>query len=189
MAGTVGKAGANLYINSIKEGGSTRYFVGVEGSLQDFAKTGDAAAGLADVIGAKAVVEFGVTDNALPGAGAGQAANTYAPGEIGNQNVRILVNPKLASEFGQGMSLMMRSKWDNGLLRSMTPGIAAWHEMGHAWAMWQDMNARSIGIIAADPSRALGQGPAVQRAVDWENRIRQDLYGPFGPNNARRISH
>jgi hypothetical protein len=26
--------------------------------------------------------------------------------------------------------------------------------------MWQDMNARSNGVISPDPSRALGQGPA-----------------------------
>src|SRR5580704_13850803 len=123
------------------------------------------------MIGAKPVVEFGVTDHTLPGAGAGQPAYTYAPSEIGNQNVRILLNPKLVSEFDQGMTPLMRSKWDNGILRSMTSGIAAWHEMGHAWAMWQDMNARTMGVISPDPSRALGQGPAVQRAIDWENRI------------------
>ncbi len=47
LAGTVGKAGENLYINSIKDGDNTRYFVRVKGSLMDFAKKGDAAAGLA----------------------------------------------------------------------------------------------------------------------------------------------
>ena len=113
---------------------------------------------------------------------------TFGRARVRNQNVRILVNPKLAAEFGQGMSRMMRAKWDDGLLRSMTPGIAAWHEMGHAWAMWQDMNARALGVISPS-DRGLGQGPAVQKALDWENRIRQDLYGPLGPNNARRVLH
>ncbi|MEQ1884401.1 MAG: RHS repeat-associated core domain-containing protein [Bryobacteraceae bacterium] len=191
LADSVGeKAGNKLYINEVKDGKNTRYFVGVQGSLSDFAKIGDAAKRMADFVGAKQVVEFGLTDQALPGAGAGQAANTYAPGEIGNQNVRILLNPKLAAELNP--TGLMRQKWNSGILRSMTPQIAAWHELGHAWAMWQDMNARSMpaaGIIAPDMSRGLGMGGAVQKANDFENRIRQDLYGPLGPNNARRIFH
>jgi len=192
LADSVGeKAGNKLYINDVKDGKNTRYFVGVQGSLSDFAKMGDAAKGLGDVVGAKQVVEFGLTDQALPGKGAGEAAYTYAPGEIGNQNPRVLVNPQLASNLNT--TGLMRLKWDsNAILRSMTPQIAAWHELGHAWAMWQDMNARSMpaaGIIGPDMSRGLGQGGAVQKAIDFENRIRQDLYGPLGPNNARRIYH
>jgi RHS repeat-associated protein len=189
LASSVGKAGANLYINSVKDGDNTRYFVGVNGSLNDFAKMGSGAAGLADVIGAKPVVEFGITDGALPGKGQREAAYTYAPGEIGNQNVRVLVNPGKVNDASIAFSTngLLRNKFDSGVLRDTTPAIAAFHEFGHVWSMWQDIQARGSAIPGASGIE-IGTASG-QRALQWENRIRESLYGPLGPNNARRIQH
>jgi hypothetical protein len=55
----------------------------------------------------------------------------------------------------------------------MTPSIATWHEFGHAWGV---LNGR----------RMAETGP---ESVDWENIMRQVVYGPFGPKNARRLFH
>ena len=49
----------------------------------------------------------------------------------------------------------------------------AWHEFGHAWA---SINGRSLD--RSNPE-----------AFQWENRMREQLYGPLGPNNARRLKH
>lgn len=48
-----------------------------------------------------------------------------------------------------------------------------WHEFGHAWGY---INGR-VG------------GPSNKESLDWENRMRQQVYGPLGPNNAPRIAH
>jgi hypothetical protein len=49
----------------------------------------------------------------------------------------------------------------------------AWHEFGHAW-----------GCIKGRPLDHTND-----EADAWENRMREQLYGPLGPNNAPRIAH
>ena len=62
-------------------------------------------------------------------------------------------------------------------VRDVTTLIAVWHEFGHAfghlkrWKIFQGMG--------------LPNGPA----LDWENRMREHLYGPLGEDNAKRIGH
>ena len=54
--------------------------------------------------------------------------------------------------------------------------------------MWQNINAAQNGVIPG----ANGIDPRLNtssEAVRWENRMRQQLYGPFGPNNAERKVH
>jgi RHS repeat-associated protein len=190
-SGVSKEAASHLRIDAVKENGEMHYYVGVDNGLGNFSKMGDTASDLAKMIGAKPTVEFGVTDKALPGKGAGEAAYTYAPGEIGNQNVRVLVNPAEVNNASVTFStnMIQRSKFASGMLRDLTTVGAAWHEFGHAWAMWMDMQARQ-SIIPGASGMGIGTGPgAIQRALDWENRMRQQLYGPIGPRNAKRIRH
>jgi hypothetical protein len=73
-------------------------------------------------------------------------------------------------------------------IRETTTGVAMWHEFGHAWKMWQNIRAASAGTIPG----AIGIHPAQRtsdEALRWENRMRQQIYGPLGPNNARRVKH
>jgi hypothetical protein len=49
----------------------------------------------------------------------------------------------------------------------------AWHEFGHAW-----------GHINGRPADRTNP-----EAVQWENRMREQLYGPLGLNNAPRNAH
>jgi hypothetical protein len=49
----------------------------------------------------------------------------------------------------------------------------AWHEFGHAWG---SINGRSLDRTNPE-------------ALAWENRMRKQLYGPIGPNNAPRVAH
>jgi hypothetical protein len=55
----------------------------------------------------------------------------------------------------------------------MTPEIMTWHELGHGWA--------TIHGRADEKSH--------KEADVWENRMRQQVYGPLGPDNAPRINH
>ena len=48
--------------------------------------------------------------------------------------------------------------------------IATWHEFGHAWG----------NIHGRHDHRSDNE------AVAWENRMRKQVYGPLGPNNAGR---
>ena len=125
-----------------------RYFVGIIGEAADFTALGDAASDLGDLIGADPVVEFGVTDQALPGRGKDEAAYTYAPGEIGNENVRVLVNPAKVSATNRFFRTPFgQMRFGSGTVRSMTMPVAIWHEFGHAWRMWQSARAKSFGVI------------------------------------------
>lgn len=183
-------AAERLYINEVKDGGKTRYFIGIKGDIGDFEKLSSGAKDLGELVGAKQVVEFEVTDKELPGNGAGQGAYTYKPGEIGNANPRVVVNPQaVANDDAKFQTIpMLRWKFGDGILHDLTTGIAAWHEFGHAWKMWQNINAAANGVIPG----ARGIDPALNtanEALRWENRMRQQVYGPLGPNNAPRNVH
>jgi RHS repeat-associated protein len=178
----VGKdAGANLYINEVKDGDKTRYFVGIKGNVGDFMKMGDAAHDLANLVQDKQVVEFGLTNQNLAKYG---GAVTYDPGEVGNQNVRVLVNSGQAYVADQnlGFTVLGTNKFKGQdpkqydplwRIRSMTPEIMTWHELGHGWG---GIHGRTDGASNSE-------------ANAWENRMRQQVYGPLGPENAPRISH
>jgi hypothetical protein len=49
----------------------------------------------------------------------------------------------------------------------------AWHEFGHAWG---NINGRPLDRTNPE-------------SLAWENRMREQLYGPIGPNNAPRVAH
>src|SRR5262249_31727673 len=139
---------------------------------------------LGNLVQDKRVVEFGLTNQNLSRFG---GAATFGIGEYKaadgsrNQNIRVLVNPDevddTASFFcctalgqtrfaGQGAN----PPWD---IRPLTTGITIWHEFGHAWAGMHG-NSREIGPETFDEAHA------------WENRMREQVYGPIGPNNAPR---
>jgi hypothetical protein len=119
------RAESRLRIDSVMENGKTHYYVGVDDGLKTFSKMGEAASDLANLIGAKPTVEFGLTNGVLPGKGAGEAAYSYAPGEIGNQNVRILLNPAEVNNARVTMStnIIQRAKFSTGLLRDLTRAL------------------------------------------------------------------
>ena len=156
-----------------------RHFVGISGDVGDFMKSSDTAHDLANLVENKKVVEFGLTSKDLSEQG---GAVTYNPGEKGNLNTRVLVNP---SQLGVADDrLSPRSLW--GFLRwagqreqppwtvnPFTPAIATWHEFGHAW-----------GLINGRPMEDTNS-----EAIGWENQMRQQTYGPLGPANAKRILH
>jgi hypothetical protein len=78
-----------------------------------------------------------------------EGAHTYAPREIGNANPRVLVNPSAVasgSNFFRG-AVFMGSRFGPGKIPDTTTGIAAFHEFGHAWTMWQNINAAGNGVI------------------------------------------
>lgn len=72
----------------MKDGDHTRYFVGIKGDVGDFMKSSDTAHDLANLVQDKQVAEFGLTSQDLSRKG---GALTYEKGEVGNQNVRVLV--------------------------------------------------------------------------------------------------
>jgi len=172
-------AGQRLYINTVGEGKDARYFVGIQGNVGDFMRLGDAAHNLANLVVHQSVVEFGLTGENLARAG---GAETLEPGERGNANTRVLVNPDqldianarlspatlLGSVRFEGQSV--NPPWT---VNPINVEIAAWHEFGHAWGV---MNGR--GMKRTNPE-----------ALDWENQMRAVMYGPLGPLNARRIGH
>lgn len=85
---SIGQLGSRLYINEVKNGGATRYFVGIRGDFGDFARAGGAAHNLANVVAHQNVVKFGLTSQNLARWG---GAATFEPGEAGNnQNTRCL---------------------------------------------------------------------------------------------------
>jgi RHS repeat-associated protein len=176
---SVGAAGSRLYINEVKEGDKTRYFVGINGSVGDFKKLSSTAGGLASLIGDKRVVEFGLTSNDLSRQG---GAVTYEPGEVENQNVRVLINPNqvdVANRVLNPNSLLGATRfggWDQNprwVINPFTAEINTWHEFGHAW-----------GFIHGKPMSETSPD-----ALRWENRMRQMTYGPIGPSNAPRVVH
>jgi len=173
-------AASRLYINEVKDGDNTRYFVGIKGDVGDFMKLGDTSHDLTNLVQDKQVVEFGLTKSDLSQWG---GAVTYAPGEAPggtNQNVRVLVNTEQAVDLAS--TILERTVLGAGRMggqnerppwriRDMTEGIAVWHEFGHGWGY----------IHGRTGSRSN------QEAVDWENRMRKQVYGPIGPNNAPRV--
>jgi RHS repeat-associated protein len=163
-----------LYIDRV----DGRYFVGIIGDVGDFMRLNKAAHALANLVLHQQVVEFQVTTKSLAREG---GSYTYEPGETGNPNTRVLVNPQqviwtwlptvpLTQRYFEGQNEAPR--W---IIRNMTPGIAAWHELGHAWG---NINGRSIK-----------GGETAQESVDWENLMRGMRYGPLGPRNAPRRWH
>jgi hypothetical protein len=135
---------------------------------------------LANLVGDKQVVEFGLTDKNLAYYG---GAVTYEKGEDHgqNQNVRVLVNPNQMdiANSNLGQTILGQAKFAGQLnnppwkIRDITTGIATWHEFGHGWGM---IHGR------------LG-GQSNLEANAWENRMRQQVYGPLGPDNAKRVNH
>jgi hypothetical protein len=172
-------AASRLYINEVKDGTKTRYFVGIKGDAGDFGKMGDAAQGLASLVQHNRVVEFGLTSQNLARFG---GAVTYEPGEAGNPNTRVLANPGQMDITNYNLSpnsVLGASRWEgqnlrpSWIVRNFNPEIAAWHEFGHAWGY---INGRPMSQTNAE-------------ALRWENQMRQRFYGPLGPYNARRIRH
>lgn len=173
------KAASNLYINEVKDGDKTRYFVGIKGDVGDFMKMGATSHDLANLVENKNVVEFGLTSKDLSGQG---GAVTYEKGEVGNQNVRVLVNPDQASVANTVLNpntLLGASRWGGQnqdprwRVNPFTGEVMAWHEFGHAWGY---INGRPLDHTNPE-------------ADAWENRMREQLYGPIGPNNAPRVAH
>jgi RHS repeat-associated protein len=140
---------------------------------------------LVSLINNPRIVEFGLTSRDLSGWG---GAATFKPGQDGdNKNIRVLVNPnqmtlatdRLAIKNARDVTQAMR--WEGygaNKVRPVTSEIATWHEFGHAWrymnrwfTQWRDMSGTN------------------KEALRWENRMRERLYGEFGPNNARRRYH
>ena len=172
-------AASRLYINTINEGGKSRYFLGIKGDTGSFMKLSDTAKDLGNLVGHKSVVEFGLTSQNLANFG---GAVTYEKGEKGNQNVRVLVNPDQMDITNRNLSpgtILGASRWEGQGVRpkwnvnAFTSGVAAWHEFGHAWGF---MNGRPGSQTNTE-------------SLEWENRMRQQVYGPLGPRNAKRVRH
>ena len=173
------QAGSRLYINEVKDGNKTRYFVGIKGDAGHLAKMGGAAQNLANLVQHKRVVEFGLTSQNLARFG---GAVTFEPGEAGNQNSRVLVNPNQINITNYNLSpnsVLGASRWEgqnlrpSWVVRNFNPEISTWHELGHAWGY---INGRPMSQTNAE-------------ALGWENQMRERFYGPLGPYNARRIRH
>src|ERR1051326_4600690 len=172
------EAATHLQIEERKQGKDTHYFVGIEGDVADFRKLGATANDLANLVTNKNTVEFGLTSQDLSSLG---GAVTYEKGEIGNANVRVLVNPDqmyAANRVLDSSTILGASRWQGAFDKPawypqpFTPAIAAWHEFGHAWADINGAESQTNWV-----------------ALVWENRMRAQLYGPLGPRNAPRIRH
>ena len=174
--GIVGNVGSQLMIFQDKKS----FFLEIDGKVDDFINSSEIASDLYKLIDSKETIEFGITDRDLSGKG---GAVTFAPGKDGNnENVRVLVNPKQVSIGDRNLRFtpIGGQKWEGYRetppwnVRPLTPEIATWHEFGHASRYtpgqkdWSKTN---------------------QEALDWENRMRQQLYGPLGPRNAPRRIH
>jgi RHS repeat-associated protein len=169
----VGDAGEFLYINELEIEGKKRYFVGIRGDVGRFMRFNEGAHTLANLIGHQSIVEFQLTDQNL---GRWGGAVTAEPGELGNVNTRVLVNPSQViwslNPMVPATSLKIAGQdtspaW---IIRNMTPNIATWHEFGHAW-----------GVINGRPMQRTN--------AEWENLMRAQRYGPIGPKNAPRRIH
>ena len=152
---------------------NTEYVVKIKGNIGDFIKMSETAHDLGNLVANKSTVEFGLTSKDLSNLG---GAATYEKGEIGNANVRVLVNPKqirIADSQMNPNSVFGAQFCEKEIVNPFTPGVAAWHEFGHAWGY---INGR---IGAARNSESF----------QWENRMREQLHGPHCPNRARRAKH
>lgn len=174
------EAAQQLQPDSRQDGDQTIYFVKITGDEQAFRAASPAANDIADLITMNESIEFGVTDQNLPGkGGTTSGAYTYRVGEIGNNNVRVLVNPTQVSNSDHinRKTIGFRWKFQNypnskyNWIRAMTTGTAIWHEFGHAKALVRNM-----------PDH---QGESLK----WENRMRKQTYGPLGEKNRPRVKH
>ncbi|MDR3712328.1 MAG: RHS repeat-associated core domain-containing protein [Puia sp.] len=160
--------------SEVDKDGNTHYFVGIKGDVGDFMKISDTAHDLANLASDKVpTVEFGLTKRDLSSEG---GAATFAIGaDGGNKNVRVLINPSElpdTSYFFQYSPLgQMRFGLPSSGIQPLTVGVTAWHEFGHAW-----------GYIHG----RVGE-PSYSEARAWENRMRQQVYGPLGPHNEPRV--
>ena len=174
------KAASNLYINEVRDGDKTRYFVGIKGDVGEFMKNGETSHDLANLVQNKNIVQFGLTSNDLSRFG---GAVTYEIGENEkNEHPQVFVNPdqaNVANTVLNSSSVLGASRFGGQLqdprwrVNPFTPGIMAWHEFGHVWGY---INGRSLDRTNPE-------------AFAWENRMREQLYGPIGPNNAPRVAH
>ena len=157
-----------------------KFILELAGNVDDFRKSSESADALYKLIDQKEIIEFGITDQDLSKTG---GAATFAPGKNGNnENVRILVNPKQTAIGDTNLRSTPRGivKWEGYRdtpqwnARRLTTEISIWHEFGHATKYtpgqkdWSKTNTE---------------------AIEWENRMRQQIYGPLGPNNAPRKVH
>ena len=169
------KVASRVGVTAVKDGKNTHFMVTIKGDVGDFIKAGDTAHDLANLVGHKDTVELGLTSQDLSGLG---GAVTYEKNEIGNANVRVLVNPgqaDIATDRLSSRSIFGSQFWapPGAVKRSYTPEVMTWHEFGHAWGF---INGR--------------KGPQTnQESLDFENKMRQRLFGPIGPHNAKRIKH
>lgn len=160
--------------SEVDKDGNTHYFVKINGNEGDFMKISDTAHDLANIASDKQpTVEFGLTNRNLSKDG---GAETFGIGQDGgNKNVRVLVNPSELPDTSYFFSSTPLGQMRFGLpssgIRTLTTGIATWHEFGHAWGY---IHGR-IGNPSDNEARA------------WENRMRQQVYGPLGPNNVPRV--
>jgi hypothetical protein len=173
----LGDAGKFLGVNIVKDGNNTRYFVAISGNIGDFMRLSESAHDFANLVSNPKVIEYELTNKDLTEQG---GAQTCSPGECGNSNVRVQVNPREVLERNFGLSNALEA-WNFGgqmnhpawKIRSMTTSIADWHEFGHGWGK---IHGRA------------GNG-SNKESMAWENRMRQQTYGPLGPDNAPRAKH
>jgi RHS repeat-associated protein len=171
-----GNLGSQLTIVKDKK----RNFLEIAGNVDDFRNSSKIANDLYNLIDQKEIIEFGITDRDLSEPG---GAQIFAPGKDGNnENVRILVNPNQTHIGDRKLrSTPIGSRKFEGYretppwnARRLTTETSAWHEFGHA-----------SGYIPGQKDWSKTN----KEAVDWENRMREQLYGPLGPNNAPRRIH
>lgn len=182
------EAASRLYIDEVQDGDKIRYFVGIKGDIGDFMEISDTAHDLANLVKDRQVVEFGITTMDLSEWGGGA---TFEKGRIGNDNVRALVNPNqlhiaaqrtnpdtpIGSRLWEGQDVNVGSPYLKKLnyslrwqVRPFTVGIVIWHELGHSWGFIHGrINEQSY-----------------REAINWENKMRQQVYGQLGPRNAPR---
>jgi len=183
------KVASFLYIKSVKKKDKTQYLVGIKGDVGEFAGLSETAKDLAGLVSRKETVDFGITNQDLSKYG---GAVTLKPGEVGNENVRVLVNPNqmdiTTRKLSPNASYLSAWRWggqdgprsERWTVQPATKEIAAWHEFGHAN---EYLNLGWFGRIFS------GFSATNKESLDWENRMREQLYGPSGPNNAPRIRH
>jgi RHS repeat-associated protein len=153
--------------------------LGVYGSMSAFMGTEEAAWQLGTMIQSPKTVEFGLTGSDLKGWG---GARTLEPGQDGNgSNIRILMNKDLLVWATQKFQMTYggRNLFEGQTLgwriNPVTPPVALWHELGHAWGA---MAGRSIRGTQTDAE-----------AIRFENLMRKLSWGSSGPNNAPRRKH
>ena len=171
--GLVGEDAAKLlYVNKI----GNRSFLGIRGDMDTFRALSDQAGLVGLLVKDRAVMEFATTTEDLS---AHLGAVTHAPGVVGNDNVRVLVNPSQANlasaYFQRGFGQV---QFGAGEVQDYSPGIMFAHEMGHAFSFIHGRQRKRV--ISPDTDAG---------ALMFENRARQWSYGPLGPGNAPRLRH